>query len=101
MKGFLDKDRIDTIERAYNQGLYVEWFHGKTDVFKYSLTQWVFGIHSVVGMECKRICSFNVKSVTVSGCDSTLVIKTDEGIEFRFDAMELEEPCDMDEENER
>ena len=79
------------IKDAYNNGLYIEWYQGGSDGYRYSLIQSVFRImRKETCTEYKPVASYNVKLVTVYVSDKMLRIVC-EGICFDYIATEDDE----------
>ena len=79
------------IKDAYNNGLYIEWYQGGSDVYRYSLTQSVFTImRKETSTEYKPVASYNVESVAIYVPDNWLRIKC-KGLCFDYIATEDDE----------
>lgn len=93
MKLHLTKESIAAIKEAYENDLYIEFYHGDTDYYRYSASKITFNIMRKKDYTYEKIASYNIDKLLTS-LDDNLVIYTHCGKVFEFrhkDSMAMSE----------
>lgn len=86
----LTKEMAEIIERAYQNNLYIEFYHGDNEYLRYAVTQYIFKImRETTNNRYETMVSYPIEELHTTNVGN-LLIHTKTGIMFEFKTKEVE-----------